>query len=188
MKLSTIALLFATTLACVSTPPKTPAPLAPTLHADPSDFTSEQYSQLTKAARQWSAIGTSPLDVSPDLDVTSLSNIRSHLHANHSLIRGVQSDHPAVQTIDEELADQHLRPLAFTASRDGQRFVFFILDRIPQSHFYHIALHEFGHVLGLPDIPTHDDVMSGVTDLVSEPVVWFTDNDGTLCRKARYCF
>jgi hypothetical protein len=192
-----LALLAVVTcvLACAAPKPPAQGPSprtgqSLTLHAD-HDIPDLVQVMLKQAAQQWADYagpGAIPIQIVFDLDPTSVSDVSAQIAAKHSFLRFVESDEPVVQNLDAELAPQNVRPLAFTAtSTSGPRYVFFVVDRIPMEYFYHIALHEFGHVLGLPDLPTTTDVMSGTTDLKAAPVMSFTANDKALCQKAKYC-
>lgn len=69
----------------------------------------------------------------------------------------------------------------------GTTLVVFILDRIDPRHFESIVTHEFGHVLGIHDLPIEDSVMSGAEsdgDVVPSEL---TPADLEACRVVGVC-
>jgi len=99
----------------------------------------------------------------------------------------VTSDLPIVEYIDEILGGPSAQPMAATTQTKTDVAVFLILDRIPKSKFWRVVAHEFGHVIGLPDLPTMKSVMSGSEVSGHPPVVAFDEADRVLCKAYRYC-
>lgn len=72
---------------------------------------------------------------------------------------------------------------------DGTRAVVILSDRISiePSKFEAILMHEFGHAIGLPDIPNPDAIMADHTDLgVKDPTDW-TAIDTSVCVAVGRC-
>lgn len=121
-----------------------------------------------------------------DVNFDSVSNLRWHRDEAHNLILIV----PSTADVVRELDAQHptVLPLAATATLDsGAILVLLVGDRIKTTRAASIVTHEFGHVLGLPDLPTMGAVMSGAEYPTAPPIDEFTGADRRLCVASRYC-
>lgn len=109
----------------------------------------------------------------------------------HNTVKSLSSWDRLVWETDVEL--QHRIPGGTTEAlvtdlEDGSRTVVFVRDRLLPKNLEVIATHEFGHVIGLPDLPTMGDVMSAVHtrgEVVS--TINLTPADIELCRGFGYC-
>lgn len=161
-----------------------------TIHAD-VDFTPEQRAEMLKAAEDWRKVsgGRVRIKVVFDLDFNSISNLREHKEAEHFVVMAATSDIPMVRAVDEESARRHpghkVRTLGATFSDETHkpRAMFLVTDRI--THWRLVFAHELGHVIGLPDLDTSGDVMSGIED--GNIPQGFTPRDRAACRAAHYC-
>jgi hypothetical protein len=159
-----------------------------TLHVDtalPRDYRR----QLEAAARAWREVtaGRVRISLAYDLDLDSIENLREHDARASWLVIGVLSEMSIVAEIDRRFGSPTRSPLALTSSMPTSTWVFLILDRIPGEHIQAVAMHEFGHVIGLPDLAELGAVMSGV-EVAGHPVpTAFQPQDIRLCRAARYC-
>lgn len=70
---------------------------------------------------------------------------------------------------------------------DGSQVVFLILDRIDVERFENTVTHEFGHVIGLPDLHARGAIMSGQSVQGSPGIPDWMPADVALCRAFRYC-
>jgi hypothetical protein len=188
-----LSAMFAAALcAACCVPAKAPAPsrsITKVLHAD-TDASIDDRAHIAQAADVWRQIskGRANLIVVFDLDPTSLENVRAHFEADHSLVHAIREDSDTAKILDGMFESHNVRPLAATTNlNDGTSFVFFIRDRIDDKYFYSVALHEFGHVLGFPDLASKGSIMSGVRSMLEPPVEAPSPEDMVLCRKAKLC-
>lgn len=157
------------------------------LHVD-QDFTPEARERIQQAASAWERMthGRVAYHIRFDLDFADEDSLAEHVARKHNLVIGVLEDFEIVAKIDEQFLGSH--PLAVTVGlKDGSIRVFLIMDRIEQDHFTEVAVHEFGHVAGFPDLPMTGAVMSGTSLRGSTPLEGFTPTDVELCRGMRYC-
>lgn len=185
----------------ISGHPYRPAPLEPDpvevrkdfvsdVHAD-VDFNAKGRAALVQAAESWRKLtkGRVRINVIFDLDFDSIANLKAHRDAKDTILVGVLSEYPIVAEIDAATnRGNGSTTLAVTAHLEyGARGIFLIMDRIREDAFLSVAIHEFGHLAGLPDLPTHGSVMSGASVFGEVPVVEFTEEDRMLCRVGAYC-
>jgi hypothetical protein len=104
------------------------------------------------------------------------------------VVLAVQEGSRIVAFLDQELGGPDREPTAATVrTEDGKVSVFLIVGRISEAQFESVLMHELGHVIGLPDLPTSSDVMSGAHHEGDVLPTRFTFADVALCRAARYC-
>lgn len=160
------------------------------VHAD-VDFNRLGRASLVQAAEAWRKLtkGRVHINVIFDLDFDLISNLKAHRDAKDTLLVGVLSEYPIVNEIDRATnRGNRATTLAVTAGLEyGATGIFLIMDRIRVDAFLSVAIHEFGHLAGLPDLPSHGSVMSGASIFGETPVVDFTEDDKMLCRVAAYC-
>lgn len=160
-----------------------------TLHVD-SALPTVLRDELDGAAREWVTVsdGNVRIRLAYDLDLDSVEDIQAHDAAKHPMVIGLLSEMPVVASIDKHFGGAGVWPLGVTVrSPTAPTIVFFILDRIPLTKFRAVAMHEFGHVIGLPDLPEFGHVMSGA-DITGQPVPrTFTPRDRALCVEYRFC-
>lgn len=176
-------------------PPRTPdvttvaayADFEREVHADTS-FTDEQRAALREAARTWRTATKDRvrLRVSFDVDFASTENLRAHHVDRHLIASRVFSYFPVVKAIDGR--HPRMNVIAETGDVvDGSSRVYFIVDRINPKNFRQVAIHEFGHVFGLDDLPVLGAIMSWA-EVDGEPLPeTLTEADFELCRRARFC-
>lgn len=193
-KLFTLVFLLCSVLSvCCASPPK--AASAPPLrtfdlilHVDTA-FTGQGRELIEKAAANVRRLtyGRANLTVAFDLDFESVPNLEAHRRARHSTVIAVLSSYGIVQKIDASLPGPGTPLAATTSLTDGSQLVILILDRIPTENFLSVVTHEFGHVIGFPDLPEMGAIMSGrtMTGTLS-PTDW-TAADVALCQQYRYC-
>ena len=136
----------------------TKAPSA-TIHCD-TGFTADERKQLLEAADTWKrqTSGLASITLMFDVDFTSTIDIQSHAEAGHNLMLQLESWMPMVQRQDGSgglllgvvspsggIHNPWRKPLT----------VGFVVDRlapdgVSDATLKQIALHEFGHVLGVP--------------------------------------
>lgn len=159
------------------------------MHADDA-FPEDVRAQLDSAAAAWVDLteGNVRIKLVYDLDFSSVENLKSHKVGTHALVIGLLSDMKLAQELDKHFASPGVEPLAATVTPAGEpSLVFLIVDRIPRAQFREVMTHELGHVIGLPDLPTFGDVMSG-REVKGFPVPdKFTPADKALCERFRYC-
>ncbi len=148
---------------------------------------------IEEAARRWSVLthGRANLIVVFDLDFDSIENLKQHKANRDSIVLGIESGYPIADAIDQSLGGRPGQVLAATVHEEdentGPVLVFLIVDRIAADHFLAVVTHEFGHVIGLPDLPTTGSIMSGVEVNGIAPPDAFTPADVMLCRAAHLC-
>lgn len=197
-KLLILSLLVCSILSvCCAAPAPTP-PASPkrelqnldlVLHVD-TEFSDKGRALIAKAAENIRALTSNRANVTVvfDLDFTSISNLEGHRRAKHSVVIGVTSDLEVVDRIDASVGGKGGIPLAATTTLDdGSKAVFLILDRIEVTHFEAIVTHEFGHVIGLPDLAIMGAIMSGRQSLIAPPPEGWAYEDVELCRSYRFC-
>jgi hypothetical protein len=161
-----------------------------TLHGD-VDFSEEGRRRIRRACARWSEFtqGRAKLDVVFDLDFDDVLGLRTHQLTAHDVIIGVTSNLEIVKVLE---ARTHTDPAKITllgATSDtvrGAKLVYLIMDRIDPEDFEAVVLHELGHVLGLPDLPTIGSLMSA-TAPSNARLQDFTEDDSGLCRAAHLC-
>lgn len=160
-----------------------------TLHVD-SALPAVLRDELAAATREWAEVsdGNVRIRLAYDLDLDSIEDIQAHDAAKHPMVIALLSEMTVVAQLDKHFGGPHVWPLGVTVrSPTSPTIVFFILDRIPLVKFRAIAMHEFGHVIGLPDLPEFGNVMSGA-DVKGQPVPnKFTLRDRELCAEYRFC-
>lgn len=189
-----IALAF---LSVCCAPPRASVPDATTvtvwrdfelvLHVD-HEFNAEGRKLIEKAAASIRRLthDRARLTVVFDLDFSSLENLAAHKDARHSKVIGVVSHFDIVRSLDKLMPGDNV--LAATAPmKDGSIVVFLILDRIADDRFESVVTHEFGHVIGFPDLDAFGAIMSG-RDIVGAPAIQdWTPADVALCKSFGYC-
>lgn len=159
-----------------------------TLHVD-KDFSDQGRTLIRAAADNVRRLthDRARLSVVFDLDFESLTNLKEHQDAGHSLVIGVLSNFDVVATIDASLKSPGSVLAATVQLSNDSQVVFLILDRIPAEKFESVTTHEFGHVIGFPDLDALGARMSGRSVRgVPDPNDW-TPADVELCRSMRYC-
>lgn len=156
-----------------------------TFHADTS-FSAEQRLELEQAARVWTATTADRARFRILFDVKDDADIISHVTLGHQLIRRVDDKTPLSFAVDEASHVQRpYRVLAMVAHlQNDKHYIFFIDQRIRRDEFYSVAIHEFGHTLGMPDVKLPGSIMSGEH---LESIVWPSPTDRALCKQARLC-
>lgn len=158
------------------------------LHGD-TDFADEGRRRIERAASSIRRLthDRARISVEFDLDFQSLENLKAHHDAHHSQIIGVTSDFDIVKTIDAIVPGPGTVLAATAPTNDGSFVVVLILDRIEEDRFEAVVTHEFGHVIGLPDLKQLGAIMSGSeVHGAPYPTDW-TRADVELCRSFRYC-
>lgn len=159
-----------------------------TLHADVS-FPVQARETIKAASSAWAALSEDRIriDVDYDVDFESIGNLKTHVDAKHSTLLAVFSDFDIVQSFDAEFAPA--TPLAVTTTdlEGDVRRVWLIVDRIPVPRAREIVTHEFGHVCGMPDLPSFGSIMSGASFKGAPPIESFSAEDRALCRAYHYC-
>lgn len=131
--------------------------------------------------------GRARLDVVFDLDFDSIENLKAHMAANHSMVFGVLSDYDVVKTLDEGLRGPGTILAATVETKSRSQFVFLILDRIAEDKFSNVVTHEFGHVIGFPDLDAMGAIMSGRSASNEPAILDWAEADLKLCREFHYC-
>lgn len=140
---------------------RAPGPPVATLHADTS-FTAAERVDLDAAAALWGVqtSGLAVIRIVYDLDFLSVTGLKAHVDAGHHTIRRMQEWMPLVKAMDD---GDDGATLAQVVPAGGIRnpwrkpiSVYFVMDRMggeqypERGNFRQTALHEFGHVLGVP--------------------------------------
>ena len=181
------------TVSCRRPPPvKAPPPAAKdtrnrlpyytaVLHVD-VDFTPEERAHIRNAATAWFILsqGRAKILTVEDLDFSHPETLDPSLHRivkieAASLPIGVGRPNPLA------------RVMAFTyipVNPWEARGIYMVYDRIQPDAFMWVAAHEMGHLLGLDDLDTRGDVMSGVGTFKQG---WFTVADLRECQAAGAC-
>lgn len=175
------------------TPAPAPEPAAPPRHITPlpynsafihvdTAFTPEERQHIRNAASAWRlfTLGAVNLVTVDDLDMTSVATdshriLKVNSKTSKSLVDMVDAEHPGYTVLAWALIERH--PWA-------ARRIYVIEDRVDPEQFHWIVVHEMGHFIGLDDLPTTGDVMSGVGRFRME---WFTPSDLRECQAARVC-
>jgi hypothetical protein len=160
-----------------------------TLHGD-TEFEQPQKEAMTHAAANIRRLthDRARITVVFDVDFGSPINLREHARHADNVVLGVHSWAPVVAALEKSSGSAPDSLVAAMAPmNNGARFVFFILDRIPGDRFLSVATHEFGHVIGLPDLPEMGSIMSGKAYRgTPDPPDW-TPDDIALCRRFHFC-
>lgn len=185
------ALLMLSLTACfvAQKPPGTVRhPFTVIVHTDKA-FTEEERFQVVAAADTWNAQtdGLANLEVVFDLDMNGASDLL-HLARNHVLLLRMPEDTDVVEYLDEDSGGRVLGAVTPSGgalvSKEARMII--VADRLPDSPtFRRVALHEFGHLLGLPHVPEPTGIMYPSTGPVPE------DKMGTVCLRlpdiAEFC-
>lgn len=158
------------------------------VHAD-KDFAPLGRALIDEAAMKWRTVSSGHIDIRPvyDLDFDSIENLREHATAGHSTLFGLSSNTEAVATIDARVGGSR-RTLGFTTTRkDDSHMVIIVMDRVAKEMFLSVVVHELGHVIGFPDLPSTGSIMSGASYLNAPSIEQFTADDIALCRAFLYC-
>lgn len=158
-----------------------PGPLKPSLvmHGDTS-FTLEERGQIQEAAEIWrkQTSGLADLKVNWDYNVNDPKSVAEHME-DHVIVR-LRSDDPQVVAIDCEASEESGFPkgvcipavLAWVAgggihgTSHNPVYLAFIPDRYPGHDVWvSVAIHEMGHVFGMP----HSNVSSAVMAPFNDP-------------------
>ena len=160
----------------------TPLPFnAAFIHVD-TTFTAEERAHIRNAATAWRlfTLGEAKLVTVDDLDMASVTEdshriLKVNSKTSKSLVDMVDAEHPGYTVLAWASIAKH----PWTPRR-----IYVIEDRVDPDQFHWIVVHEMGHFLGLDDLPTTGDVMSGVGRFKME---WFTPSDLRECQAARVC-
>lgn len=187
--LALVALVCCVVSCCASKPADTPraalAEVAITLHVD-TDFAPTGRVIIEKAADNIRRLtnGRAQISLAYDLDFQAVGNLEAHNALHHSQVIAVNADFDIVRTIDAKTAGRGTTLAVTVPTKYGSTSVILILDRIAAERFEFVVTHEFGHVIGLPDLEEDGAIMTGVQ---SNPPADWTFADVELCRKMRYC-
>lgn len=151
------------------------------IHVDTA-FTAEERAHIRNAATAWRlfTLGEVKLVTVEDLDMSTVTTadhriLKVNSKTSKTLVDMVDAEHPGYTVLAWALIEKH--PWA-------ARRIYVIEDRVDPDQFHWIVVHEMGHFLGLDDLPTTGDVMSGVGRFKME---WFTPTDLRECQAARVC-
>lgn len=170
-------------IACAESPSSKPPP--PTLAAEMpykltvchvgSEFDVHEKAHLRNAGSAWALFSEYHANISSpdDLDFNNNGKLAP------CTVQKLPGNHRLVKAVDEQLSKGLFRVQAFTI---GQR-VYFIDGRYTPEEFPWLAIHEYGHVLGLDDL----DEMGHVMSRVASHGKWFDDADTLECRRVRVC-
>jgi hypothetical protein len=192
-----VALLCCTLAVCCAPPPlasPTIAALAPeagplqrdfglTLHVDTA-FDGIGREIIEKAGQNIRALthDRARLELVFDLDFDAPAP-----DAHESLVVGVLSTFKIVHTLEEVIGGGGQLVAVTVPTKFDTTWVLLIMDRIEPEDFEAVVTHEFGHVIGLPDLPTMGSIMSGARVEGTAPLHAWTAADVELCRKFQYC-
>ncbi len=195
-KFLSFALLVVAILVTCCVPTRAPVSQAPValkdfdrvLHVD-DGFEGEGRAIIERAAANIRRLtqDRAHLTVVFDADFDSLDSLKLHMQAGHTLVIAVLSDFPIVAALDEAAKGPGQLLAATVYQIDDSAIVFLILDRIDASHAENVVTHEFGHVIGFPDLPTAGAIMSGSSIKGSPPLLDWTPADVALCRQYHFC-
>lgn len=155
------------------------------LHAD-TNIAEEDRVTYDNAAELWRVTSQNRIRIKIAYDLTP-QNLLEAIKANKSILREVRTGDKIVEWIDKE--HPNITVLAATTEAlSGARYVWFIKNRFSSQEHYSIAVHEFGHVAGLPDLPTTGSVMSRIRDQKAPSINEFTQEDIALCKAYWFCW
>jgi hypothetical protein len=106
---------------------------------------------------------------------------------HESLVVGVLSTFKIVHTLQEAIGGGGELVAVTVPTKFDTTWVLLIMDRIEAADFEAVVTHEFGHVIGLPDLPEFGAIMSGARVEGTTPLHAWTAADVDLCRKFHYC-
>jgi hypothetical protein len=176
---------------CATTPPRFPGDrnlreANVVLHAD-VDYTVPSRVLIERSAEKLRVFtgDRAKVKIVYDLNFLDTQGLSDHVRMQHSMLFDVPSDSDVARAIDERHGGVVGSVLAETATSyaSGVQRVVFILDRIPMDRLEEVIMHEFGHLVGMKDLPNTGSVMSGWG--------WSGPNyrsaDLTECRRVMLC-
>lgn len=125
-------------------------------------FYDDEVVHVIKAAMEWYDVTNG--QVVFDIKVLPQNNI---MIGDAVVFMNVTPDNPEIMVLDNKY---HYTTLGYTNSVDGLSYVLFVDERIPDSDYEMVMMHEMGHVLGLEHIEGEEGwntLMFPTTDLQS---------------------
>lgn len=152
------------------------------IHVD-LGFTTEEREHIRNAASAWVMFtrGQAKLATVEDLDFTTGSGLEDV----HRIVKVSSQGNAQVDSMDAR--HPGVKVIAFCERPSnpwGARRIYIISDRVDPDAFMWTVAHEMGHLLGLDDLDTRGDVMSGVGRFRGD---WFTVEDHRECLVTGAC-
>lgn len=156
-----------------------------TLHVDST--LRERAADLVAAADAVGKLtdGAAKIAVVFDLDFASVQTLAEL--RDQPRVLGVHADDPMVRSIDAKGAPANAFTVASSLGTPPAH-VYLVLDRIAPGDLRGVFMHELGHVIGLPDLETHGDVMSRERLRGTPAPTKFTEADVGLYRSHHFVF
>lgn len=154
-----------------------------------ANFTELSRSEIRCAFREWREVtgGRVSFSADFDLDAGPRGNFVRYVSERRPLIVGITSDSGLVRAADA-WHGATVVALQFDANETRPNGIFVVADRVRPGRLCAIVMHELGHVLGLPDLPTFGAIMSGQEIRGGDEVPFtFTPADVALCRLHHFC-